>query len=429
MTLSWPSDDQQKTGRELRIVDDAAMADSAETVETPRRTVWLVGPGFLFLSGLSVYTCRLANALTADHDVSLLLLDKLIPARLYPGGRRIGQDLSCLRYADDVRVVGKIDWFWGGRLRHAVRTLRRERPDVLVLQWWTAATLHTYLVLAVAARRAGVPVVIEFHEVQDTGEASMPLLARYCRRVMPALLARASGVLVHSRHDLDLVHATYGETLLRHLVVDTAPHGPYDHLPSALAPDEPADGVTRLLFFGLIRPYKGLEDLVAAFTALSPEQAARFTLTVVGETWEGWTRPAELIAASPHSNRITFVNRYVSDEEAGRFFAAADALVLPYRRGSASGPLQIAMSCGIHVLLYAVGGLVQAVADYEGAVLVPADDVVALGEALLDLPAQRARRFPDPHSWSPTTAALDRITDAVVSRRRVTHLTTTTSAE
>jgi glycosyltransferase involved in cell wall biosynthesis len=380
-----------------------------------------VGPGFLFLSGLSVYTCRLANALAADHDVSVLLLGRLIPARLYPGGRRTGQDLTSLKYADDVRVAGEIDWFWGHQVRRAARLLRRERPDVLVLQWWTAAALHTQLALAVAARRAGVPVVIEFHEVQDTGEASVPLVARYCRRVMPALLARASGALVHNRHDLDLLLATYGAARLDHLAVDIAPHGPYDHLPSAHASADPADGVTRLLFFGLIRPYKGVEDLVTAFNELSPAQAARFTLTVVGETWEGWTRPAELIAASPHADRITFVNRYVSDEEAGRFFGAADALVLPYRRGSASGPLQIAMSCGIHVLLYAVGGLVEAVADYAGAVLLPGDDVDALRAALLDLSAQRARRFPDPHSWTATTAALDRITDAVTparSRRR-----------
>lgn len=385
-----------------------------------RRTVWIVGPGFPFLSGLSVYTCRLANALAADHDVCLLLLDRLIPARLYPGGRRVGRDLTSLSYADGVRVVGEIDWYWGRRLLRAVRTLERERPDVLVLQWWTAATMHTYLALAAAARRAGVPVVIEFHEVQDTGEASVPFVARYCRRLMPSLLARASGALLHSRHDRDLVLATYGPDRLRHLAIEFAPHGPYDHLPPAAAREEPADGVTRLLFFGLIRPYKGVEDLVSAFNAMSPEQAARFTLTVVGETWEGWTRPAELIAASPHADRITFVNRYVTDDEAGRFFDAADALVLPYRRGSASGPLQIAMSRGIHVVLYAVGGLVEAVADYAGAVLVPGDDVGALRAALLDLPARRARRFTDPHTWSATTAALDRIADAVTSRGTVT---------
>ncbi|HEY3603407.1 MAG TPA: glycosyltransferase [Sporichthyaceae bacterium] len=398
------------------------------------RAVWVVGPGFRFLSGLSVYTCRLANALAAEHDVSVVSLRKLIPAWLYPGGARTGQDLTSLRYSDDVRLGGEIDWYWGGQLRRTVDRLRRERPDVLVLQWWTAATMHTYLVLARAARRAGVPVVIEFHEIQDTGEASVPLLARYCRRLMPALLALASGALVHNRHDLGLLRRTYGDVVER-LAVEIAPHGPYDHLPTTadpapatrthLAPEpgpqpgpHPDSGdTTRLLFFGLIRPYKGLEDLVEAFNTLTPEQARAFTLTVVGETWEGWTRPAELIAASPHPERIAFVNRYVSDAEAGGFFGRADALVLPYRRGSASGPLQIAMSVGLHVLLYEVGGLVEAVEDYKGAVLVPPGDVAALRAALLELPLRRALRYPDPHSWAATAAALTRLTETVAATR------------
>ena len=73
------------------------------------------------------------------------------------------------------------------------------------------------------------------------------------------------------------------------------------------------------MFFGLIRPYKGLEDLIKAFDALSATEAESFTLTVVGETWEGWELPAELIAASPYRDRINFVNRYVTDSEAAAF--------------------------------------------------------------------------------------------------------------
>ena len=72
---------------------------------------------------------------------------------------------------------------------------------------------------------------------------------------------------------------------------------------------------------------------VEAFSALGPE----YRLTIVGETWEGWTMPAELIAASPVADRIAFVNRYVADAEVDRYFAEADMVVLPYRRSSASG--------------------------------------------------------------------------------------------
>ena len=92
---------------------------------------------------------------------------------------------------------------------------------------------------------------------------------------------------------------------------------------------------------------------------------------MVGETWEGWTLPAELIAASPAADRITLVNRYVTDAEVDRFFAEADVVVLPYRRSSASGPLHIAMSHGLPVVVTAVGGLVEAAEHYSGTVFVP----------------------------------------------------------
>ena len=69
-----------------------------------------------------------------------------------------------------------------------------------------------------------------------------------------------------------------------------------------------------------------------------------YWLTVVGETWEGYTLPAERIAASRHGARITFVNRYVHDADPDAYLRGADAVMLPYRRSSLSGPLHVAMA-------------------------------------------------------------------------------------
>jgi glycosyltransferase involved in cell wall biosynthesis len=368
--------------------------------------VCVVGPGFHFMSGLSIYTCGLANALAQEHEVSVIRLQKLIPAALYPGGHRSGHDLTTLEYDPAVQVITDMDWYWGRPIGVALNHLRTHKPDLLVLQWWTAATLHTYLALSTAARRLGIPVVLEFHETQDSGEAAMPMVARYFRRTMPMLLARTSGALIHNDHDVAMIDDAFG-AVIGTLAVQIAPLAPFDHLPVPAVGVATGDGPTRLLFFGLIRPYKGLEDLIAAFDAMSPEQAAQFTLTVVGETWEKWTVPAELIAASRYRDRITFVNRYVTDVDAAQYFADADAVVLPYRRGSASGPLQIAMNAGLHVVLYAVGGLVEAVRDYPGARLVAPQDIDGLRDALLELPAVRLDRFQDPHSWLDTVNALE----------------------
>ena len=399
---------------------DTAGTSYIDATTRPRRTrIGLVGPGFHLLGGLSVYTCRLANALCDDYDVSVLQLHKVMPARLYPGGHRAGAALTSMRYDDRVTSLGVLDWYWGLGLPRAATALRRARPEILVLQWWTAATLHTYLALALVARALRIPVVLEFHETQDIGEAAVPLVARYARTVMPVLLRMVGGGLVHNAHDLALLRRTYGDAAFASLDVETAPHGPYDHLPvSAVPPTAAGAGAgtpTKLLFFGLIRPYKGVEDLVAALDAMTPDQAAQFELAVVGETWEGWSLPSERIAASPYGDRITFVNRYVSDVEAGELYAWADAVVLPYRRGSASGPLQLAMSAGHHVVLYAVGGLVEAVEGYDGATLVAPDDVFALRDALLELPARRTERFSDPHSWEATGTAFSRLATRLAS--------------
>ncbi|GAA4590951.1 glycosyltransferase [Actinoplanes octamycinicus] len=362
----------------------------------------VAGSGWHFLSGISYYTCRLSNAFEERFEVSAILMRRLLPARLYPGRARVGQELSDLRYAESVPVFDGVDWWALPSLARAVAFLRERQPDVLVLQWWTGAVLHSYLVLAAAARRLGIRVVVEFHEVQDTGELRHRWAARYVRAAIRPLLSRTSGVVVHSAFDRDALAAAYD---LDGVPAEIALHGPFDHHAAGAARVPGPDGVVRLLYFGTIRPYKGLEDLIEAFPALGPG----YHLTVVGETWEGWTLPAELIAASPARDRITFVNRYVPDTEVNAYFAAADAVVLPYRRSSASGPLHIAMSHGLPVVVTSVGGLVEAAGPYSGTVFVPPGEPAALVAGITGAAGLTGRRHADPSSWDRTLEAYERL--------------------
>jgi glycosyltransferase involved in cell wall biosynthesis len=136
-----------------------------------------------------------------------------------------------------------------------------------------------------------------------------------------------------------------------------------------------------------------------------------FRLSVVGETWEGWTAPDQAIARSPHADLIERVDRYVTDDELAAYFARADAVVLPYHRSSSSGPLHIAMSAGLPVVVTAVGGLVEAVQGYPGALLVPPRNPAALRDALLQLPGRRGKRYADPHSWRDTVVGYRALID------------------
>ncbi|MBA2382645.1 MAG: glycosyltransferase [Chloroflexi bacterium] len=381
-----------------------------------RRRIVVVGSGTRFLSGISIYAVRLANAfLTRGHDVSIVTMRALLPARFYPGRARVGSDLTELGVEPGVARFDGIDWFWFPSMLRGIFFLLRRRPEVLILQWWTGTVLHSYLVLALFGRLTGKQVIIEFHEVIDTGEARMALARWYVGVVAPAVIGLATGFAVHSSHDAVLVRSRYRVGIRRPLAI--LPHGPHDHYrttagdaPLAALRSAPA-GATNFLFFGIIRPYKGLEDLVAAFDAIPPDRIEDYWLTVVGETWEGWHLPGERIAASRYADRITFVNRYVHDAELDAHLRGADVVVLPYRRSSLSGPLHVAMGYGLPVVMTNVGGNAEAGEGYGGLFLVEPADVPALTAVMLGDAIRTVARYEHPRSWAETAIAYEQILD------------------
>ncbi len=269
--------------------------------------------------------------------------------------------------------------------------------------------LHSYIALALLARLVGARVVVEFHEVIETGEANIPFARRYVQAFAPILMRLAHGFAVHSEFDRQLVIDTWA--VGRRRPIEVLPHGPHDHYRAAQQADEPLrdapEGVCNVLFFGVIRPYKGLEHLVAAFEAIPEAEIGSYWLTVVGETWEGWTLPTELIERSPRRSRITFVNRYVTDAELDRYLRGADAVALPYLRSSLSGPLHVAMGYGLPIVMTDVGGNAEAAQGYGGMVLVPPGETAPLIEAMRRVATLAGQRFEHPHSWANTADAYD----------------------
>jgi len=381
--------------------------------------VCVVGSGTRFVSGISYYTYFLACALKQRYAVVSILMRHLIPRRWYPGRQRVGHDLMTYDLATEVPTFDGVDWWGWPSVPRAVSFLRAQRPDVLILQWWSASVLPWYLLLTrQAVRRAGV-VIVELHEDLDTGEARLPLVGWFARRGLKALCRGAAMLVVHSAWDRDRMSASLGISPAQFRVI---PHGPYPisgTVPGEAAGPPRAQSLRErseltVLFFGTIRPYKGLEHLIRAFEKLRRELSLPWKLVVVGETWEGWTLPLELIESSPYRDDIELVNRYVTDQEAAGYFQRADVVALPYLRSSASGPLAIAQACGLPVVVTAVGGLVEAAADYTGAVLVRPDSPDDLARGLLAAADLRGRTHAAPVTWQAVAQSYADIFAAVV---------------
>src|SRR5208337_4163707 len=108
----------------------------------------------------------------------------------------------------------------------AYKFLKRERPDVIILQWWTSSVAHMHLIIAlINALSTGAKIIIEFHEVVDPLEESILPTRIYSRIMGRSLVSRASLYITHSESDKRLITSKYRIPEER---VKVIPHGLYD---------------------------------------------------------------------------------------------------------------------------------------------------------------------------------------------------------
>ena len=165
----------------------------------------------------------------------------------------------------------------------------------------------------------------------------------------------------------------------------------------------------RLLFFGIVRPYKGLDVLLRALA----QAPAHVTLTVAGEFWGDSTELDNLIAELGLADRVTLRPGYVPADQIPALFGAADALVMPYREATASQNALLAFAHGVPVITTTAGALAEPVRDgVDGLTCAPGDaeDLLrALKEISDPQTAQRLRAGVRPVDPEPGWAAYLRV--------------------
>jgi glycosyltransferase involved in cell wall biosynthesis len=260
------------------------------------------------------------------------------------------------------------------------RRIRTLHPDLAVC----AQTGPLDLLMAAALRRLRIPFVALVHDADAHPGDGLPLQMKLQR----VLCRRAVAVGALTGH--------VGERLRAQGVAGTParPLLPLSHPPVAFdvpprRADSPPDGTLRLLSFGRLLPYKGLDLLAEALALLGPVPGLE--VRVVGSGPESPTLDA--LRALPG---VTVENRWVPEDEVGRLLGWADALVLPYREASQSGVAAAALGAGRRVLATRVGGLEEQLAGVPGATLCEpnAERLLAGLRCLLELP--RGAAFPPP---------------------------------
>ncbi|WP_030509381.1 glycosyltransferase family 4 protein [Microbispora rosea] len=327
----------------------------------------IVGPTYPYKGGGAQHTTELAHRLRArGHDVVIESWRAQYPSFLYPGQQTIdnpeGEPYPGTRRDLDWRRPD--GWVACGR--------RLRSADLVVLTVLSPVQVPAYLGILSGLRRR-TPVVASRREARVVALCHnvLPHESKpYDRPLMKALLRRVDGVLVHSEQQSDLARALTGAPVR---VAALAPHLPARGAREAAG--HTAHG--RLLFFGIVRPYKGLDLLLEALA-----QAPGVRLTVAGEFWGGLEDTRALIARLGLADRVEIRPGYVAAEEVPGLFAEADALVLPYRSATASQNVWLGHEHGVPVIATRVGALPDNVRDDVDGLLVEPGSAGALAEAI-----------------------------------------------
>ena len=266
-----------------------------------------------------------------------------------------------------------------GRL---IRRVRSWQADVVHWQWAPLPWLDLRA-LRTAGRSAGA-TVFTAHDV-------LPRRSRNAAPLWAELYGSCDRVIVHGAASRDRLLVEVGGVAPERVAV--IPHGILHAAGAGSLPPEQTE--PRILFFGLIRPDKGLDVLIEALPAIA-ERLPEVRLDVVGSPRMPIEPLLERAGVLGVAGRISWDLRFVPDAEVPGVFARARAIALPYRWIEGSGILATALARGVPPVVTAAGTFPELCADYDLGDPVPPGDPAALAVGLvraLTDPGARARAF------------------------------------
>lgn len=335
------------------------------TDRNPASPLTLVGPTHPYTGGISQHNTRLALELEQRGiNVTVESWKSQYPSWLYPGQARV--EMGAPEVGIPAVVEERLKWFspltWW-------RAGRRARGSVVVaLSVPTPFHAVPYFVMLQALGKHAHTVGI-VHNV-------LPHEPRvFDRWLMRRLLAAFSRIIVHSD-----TQASLATELSQSNTAVTVLRLPSPWKPSPSAPSK-ADrsGSTRLLFFGTVRHYKGLDHLLHAMAAVPS-----VTLTVAGDFWEDEEKYRQLIDSLGLADRVTLIPGYLPEEKFADVFGDADVLVLPYRSGTGSIVSELGFRFGLPVIATRVGAIADGIDHGTTGLVVEPDSVEQLAAALTE---------------------------------------------
>jgi len=329
----------------------------------------MIGPVYPYRGGIAHYTTSLAIALkNAGHDVKTISFRRQYPAFLYPGASDKDPSANPIRVEAEYLLDPIYPWTW----QQAVREILASNAELVLIQWWTTFWGPAYAALAFQLKKK-VQVVYLVHNVLPHEDRV------WDRRLAHLALGQASAFIIQTSNEQKKLLG-----LIPHARIWFCTHPIYQRFSEQIISKDAARqqlglpiNKPVLLFFGIVRPYKGLELLIEAIA----RSDSSVHLVVAGEFWENIELYRRQINDLGLNGRVVLFNKYIPNEEAHLVFCSADALVAPYVGGTQSGVAELALGYGLPIIVSdrIAPGITETNIPLQ---VVPAGDVTALATAI-----------------------------------------------
>ncbi len=334
-----------------------------------------IGPAFPLRGGIANFNVALCKSfIEAGHHASIISFSLQYPGILFPGKTQYedGRAPEGIPIYSLINSVNPFSWI------KSVRAIRSVSPDLVVVHHWMPfiAMSLGYIVRRLKRKSACPVIVIAHNVIPHEKQAGWKSMSRY-------LLSACDGYIVLSESLLDDLKIFTDSTNKGFI-----PHPVYEQFGEAVERKQAAErlgldpSLRYLLFFGMIRKYKGLDLLIRAFATMR-YRVPDLRLIVAGEFYTGEKEYLDLINESGVGDKVILRDHFIPSYKVRYYFSLADLVTQPYRSATQSGVSQIAYHFGVPMLVTDVGGLAEIVPHMKVGYVTPVDEH-EIAEAITD---------------------------------------------
>ncbi len=330
----------------------------------------ILGTSYPYRGGLTVYNERLAKEfINEGHDVDIITFLLQYPSFLFPGKTQYSTEPppEGLKIKRLLNSINPFNWIIVGR------KIKKIAPDILIIKFWLpfmAPCLGTVARIAVKNKKTKAISILD-NIIPHEKRVGDRMLAKYFTRSVNGFVVMSHSVMSDLKQFNSLKPRLF------------CPHPLYDNFGSKATREESLNYLKLdpnrryMLFFGLIRNYKGLDILLKAL-AEPIFRNLNVSLIVAGEFYGDSESYFDLEKRLGLEGQIIWMCDFVPDSEVKYYFCSADIIVQPYKSATQSGVTQIAYHFEKPMLVTNVGGLAEIVPDGKaGYVVEPNEKEVA----------------------------------------------------